>query len=423
MTPDPRVAWLLAHRTAGWTTDRHRRRLEARTAGELGDGRLLHVIADHAIARVLALGSDATGGFVEDADWRWSPVRGSTRLLEFQARQVRTLALACRLRPTDEALRTACERGFRHLADVMWDEVHGGFYLSTAVEGAATDDGAKHTHGTAYALQACTEVGDILGLEDARRLADETFQWLDRHAWDHANGGYWGPMRRDGSPTALAGSTRPVDHIGTPIGAKDLNVNGDMIEALTAYATSGAPSAGTATERIAQLVARFFGLYSTHGALPTVLDARFDALADTINAGYQFQNVHRLVATRSLLGRSSTNDAVLTGIYDVGQSARGRFGGVADPAGDEQWWIQLERMRAAATLAADLGSADHVAETIAAWNQLCRRHLDRRAGGFTALPAPAGLCLAKSTRWKDCSHETAALLATHRCATGGAWPG
>lgn len=413
---------LRTRRRAAWWSDRVTGGPQARTAAELGDGRLLGAVADHALSRVLALGTDPGGGFVEDADWKWRPTRGTTRLLEFQARQVRTLVLGCRLHPDDTALRAACERGFRHLADVMWDPVHGGFYFSTTVEGAAADDGAKHTHGAAYALQACAEVGLILGLDEARRLADEAFAWLDRHAWDHVHGGYWGPMTRAGSPWALTGSTRPADHIGTPIGTKDLNVNGDMLEALVAFAASGGALADRASGRIAQLVDRFVALYATHGALPTFLDARLDAVTDTVNAGYQFQGVHRLVEARRLLGPIGTDEAMLAGMYAAGRSALGRYGGITDPAGDEPWWIQLERLRAAAALAADVGATVHVAETVAAWNHLCRRHLDRHAGGFTALPAPVGLCTAKSNRWKDCSHETAALIATHRCITGGSWP-
>ena len=78
--------------------------------------------------------------------------------------------------------------GFRFLCDSIWDRRHGGFHWELR-EGRVSDD-QKHLYGQAFGLLALVEFARASGETEARELAGELFDLLERHAHDDPFGGY-----------------------------------------------------------------------------------------------------------------------------------------------------------------------------------------------------------------------------------------
>ena len=159
------------------------------------------------------------GGFLCDFDHRWKPTGPHRKMLEFQARQTRLAAVAAEFLPERADLRAAAEHGFSYLRDVMWDSEFGGFYRLLDRAGSPLEDRSKHGHGTAYALSACAALHRLTGSADSLDLAVRGFDWMERHAHDDQNGGYFGYYRRDGSLILDKADSLPEYQVRDPIGA------------------------------------------------------------------------------------------------------------------------------------------------------------------------------------------------------------
>jgi mannose/cellobiose epimerase-like protein (N-acyl-D-glucosamine 2-epimerase family) len=358
----------------------------------------------------------ARGGYLCDFDARWRPDGPQDKMLEFQARQTRVAALGCRLRPGDPAWERACRHGYAFLRDTMRDRERGGWYACLDRDGRPLEGGDKHTHGIAYAIHACLDVGRTLGEPEALGLAREGLHWLDAVAWDRERGGYWGWLHPDGVPYGVrpAEAPRRQDHMGTPVGAKDINVQGDMIETLTElHHRLGDALAG---ERLRALVALFEGLTRDTGRLPVVLTPELVPLTGIANAGLEVQACHRLPLARAVLGEPLTRGPVERTLHAHALTQRGPTGGVVTLGGQEEWWAQMEVIRAGALAAVvDPESRElHLAETARHWDYVRRTLVDPVHAGLFQVPPRRGHAPRKGTRWKDASHEAFALVAAVR---------
>jgi len=351
------------------------------------------------------------GGFLCDFDTRWRPGGEQVKLLEFQARQTRVAALGCRLHGGGGEWFEATRHGLAVLRDVMWDRERGGFFALCRRDGEPLDGGDKHGHGTAYAIQALVEVAHALDDVAALELARQAFEWFDVSAWDEGHGGYWGWLRADGRPYALTPDSAPrvVDHVGTPLGCKDTNVNGDALEALTAMSKHF--DVPRARRRVEQLHGLFDRLIADCGCLPEKLDRRFARVGDAANAGNALQASYRLPLARRLLGEPLRCEATEQTLRDFADGERGATGGIRSPLGDEQWWTQFELLRSAAFTARHGGESSIGAtrQLAAGWSYLQREFLDDERGGCFFHPRSSAAYLVKGDRWKDGSHDAFAL--------------
>jgi len=351
------------------------------------------------------------GGFLCDFDQRWNESGDHDKLLEFQARQTRVAALGCRLRPRDPAWAAATRHGVAVLRDVMWDRERGGFFALCRRDGRPLDGGDKHGHGTAYAIHALVDAARTLGDEETASFARRAFEWFDAAAWDAEHGGYWGWLRADGRPYASvpASAPRQVDHLGTPLGAKDTNVNGDALEALTELARWF--DVPLARERVERLAGLFERLVAKTGCLPERLDRSWARLSDSSNAGNALQASYRLPLARELLGEPRLVGPTERALRRFAVSQRGPTGGIRSPLGDEQWWTQFELLRSAAFVAGHPGEDQEAArgELLSTWSYLERCFRDAAFGGFFFHPRKEGVAGVKGDRWKDGSHDGFAL--------------
>ncbi|MDP8975948.1 MAG: AGE family epimerase/isomerase [Actinomycetota bacterium] len=127
------------------------------------------------------------GGFVTHLDragrWyeesKWSPMQG---------RMVYAFSLAYEV-TGDEQYRALADHGVEYLIRCCWDRRMGGWYRCTYRDGVVLD-ARKFSFDQAFACLGLVEHHAATGDEESLEYAEETFEILERSAWDRQHLGY-----------------------------------------------------------------------------------------------------------------------------------------------------------------------------------------------------------------------------------------
>jgi cellobiose epimerase len=374
------------------------------------------------------------GGFRCDFNHRWKPCGPQLRMLEYQARVTRTAAGVAML-PGFESYRDIADHGFRYLKDIMWDHEYGGWFRLLDPTGVALEAGSKHTHGASYALGACTAYYKLTANRDALDLAKQAFAWLDNAAHDPQHGGYFGLCQRSGKPILTVdqnprGGVR--DAMGIPIGLKDANTNGDMLQAIDAIHDVW-PDA-LVKERLRELF--YIGrdrMFVPPGALHEYFQPDWTPIPDVTRYGHAAQRVNYLAQASSSLGLDNDpkTQSVLKSVVDnllryAWDDPKGGFfcaGSAFGPTSFDHvrvfvpakiWWTQAEGLRALLRMAIMYpeDEADYSRRFEELWAYIKKYLIDSRRGGWRwiGLDCAGFSKLPKAQLWKDLSHEVESLL-------------
>ena len=382
------------------------------------------------------------GGFICDFDRQWRPGGNQVKSLEFQARQTWFAAAALETAPDHPDLRESALHGLRYLEGPMWDSRDGGWFHRLDRAGVPQELGSKHTHGAAYAIAAASAVARALDDRSALELAQTGFEWLESNARDRENGGYFGPLARDGAPI-VAVEECPwfggLDLIGTPIGLKDANVHNDLLEAFCLLESIWGDA--RVPERLRE-IADFLTVRLTRGdgGLRYFECPEGERLSDYVQYGHCFQSSYRVMRTRALLGEQELGIEQARRMIDFAL-AEGRGGDShgfnhsnlnlpgQPPAASKKWWVQFEAFHALAEICAALPrDSGYVQELVRVWDFLQAFQFDQRHAGVFLEPladlpwwrraAAARFAPRSKTRkgseWKYVAHEGHALLAALR---------
>ena len=158
------------------------------------------------------------GGFFSDINADWELDGGQDKFIVTQARHVWSTAHAAVSSPGASALLRVAAHGMDFLKNTMWDREYGGFYNMVDRRGEPLKgDGQiiKQAYGNAFALYGLAAYYKATGDTGALHLAQETFQWLERHSFDPVHGGYFQFMARDGTPFTEGYRAPPKDQNST----------------------------------------------------------------------------------------------------------------------------------------------------------------------------------------------------------------
>jgi mannobiose 2-epimerase len=376
------------------------------------------------------------GGFLCDFSDRWEATGPHHKMLEYQARQTHSAALGALRSPDNAVLREAALHGFRYLNDVMWDHDQGGWYHMLDRAGNPLESATKHGHGTSYALSACARCYELTGNEECLALAKSAVAWLEQHAHDDRHGGYFVFYRRDGTPI-LSPKDLPsgvsADPISTPIGFKDANTTSDLLKGFADLSRVWPDQlVRTRLEELLRIVRD--RLVVGPGTMHMNAHPDWTPLPDVVRYGHILRAAHlMLVSSRALTGTvDSTTAVVVKSMVDnmlvvAWDPAKGGFhtaGGSFPPVDIEgkrlflrtkSWWPQAEGMRALLALAQmyPADPADYGGHFVRLWNYVRTYLIDARHGGWFQAgidESPEAKWLPKAFPWKDCSHETEALV-------------
>ena len=130
------------------------------------------------------------------------------------------------------------EHGVDFLSNVLWDKQYGGFFWGVDDNGRITplySDG-KELYGISFDLYGAAAAYQATHDPRTLELAQKTFHWVDEHAHDAKNGGYFEWLARDGkviegNPDAVTLHAIPLGSF--PIGYKSMNTHIHLLESFT----------------------------------------------------------------------------------------------------------------------------------------------------------------------------------------------
>ncbi len=179
------------------------------------------------------------GGFYSNFSRDWQPSKSEGKFSVFQGRMTWIAAQTVMHRPDlkNQYLPIA-EHGFEYLSNVLWDKQYGGFYWGLDDKGDIDPkytDG-KELYGISFGMYGAAAAYGATHDPRALELAQKAFRWMDEHAHDSTNGGYFEWLTRDGKVVqgdAHAGKIETVPMAGFPIGYKSMNTHIHLLESFT----------------------------------------------------------------------------------------------------------------------------------------------------------------------------------------------
>ncbi len=373
------------------------------------------------------------GGFDQMFDQSWQRGDTSERSLVYQAR-VTWLAAQAALRYPREApiWKERALHGARFLAQ-MWDSKNGGFYwaLQRDSDGKYQPQrgGEKHVYGIAFAIYALSAVHQATGDDLTLQLAQNAFYWLETHAHDKKNGGYYEALTQSGLPiTVPLSEERTSDAIGTRYGHKSMNSHIHLLEALSALHHEW-PNA-LLNKRLNEtflLVRDTIAVES--GALNQFFTANWKALPERDSFGHDIETAYLLIEAAHELRANSPRTGIIAralvdhtldfgwdtehgGVYDAGGIFR-------TPHDDEDtrkvWWTQAESLNALLLMHKRHGAhtARYWNAFVKQWNWIQQFQTDKMHRGWFPEVARDGtppVGRNKSDGWTEAYHQGRALL-------------
>jgi len=179
---------------------------------------------------------EENGGFYSNFTRDWQPSKSEGKFSVFQGRMTWIAAQVSMRRPDlKEKFLPIVRHGLRFLRDVMWDKEYGGFYWGLDDAGRTTQgftDG-KHLYGMSFCLYGAAAAYQATRDPSALELAQKAFRWIDEHAHDARNGGYFEWLAREGKvveATSHDGKVQGVPVAGFPLGYKSMNTHLHLLE-------------------------------------------------------------------------------------------------------------------------------------------------------------------------------------------------
>jgi mannobiose 2-epimerase len=178
------------------------------------------------------------GGFSSIFSRQWKQGASQGKFSVFQGRITWISSQVALRRPElkDRFLPIA-QHGLQFLNDGLWDKQYGGFFWGVDDKRAISPSYGenKEMYGESFALYGTAAAYQASHDSRALALAQKEFRWMEEHAHDRRNGGYYELLMRDGKPvTADDNGMPPHDtaHGGFIPGYKSMNTHIHLLESV-----------------------------------------------------------------------------------------------------------------------------------------------------------------------------------------------
>jgi mannobiose 2-epimerase len=372
------------------------------------------------------------GGFHENFARDWAEMPDENRFLVYQARLTWTAAAFAEYSPAhrEEYLKYV-RHGVEFLDLGMRDATQGGFHWVVDLEGGLRFGDEKHVYGTSFALYAASKAYAVTRDERALKVARDAFDWLEQHAHDGRNGGYFEALTRDGKPIISRDDSAPLgrrfDRLGTMYGFKSMNSHIHLLEALAEFnRVDDRPIVRLRLEEVLAIVRDRIAV--DPGALNLYLTPDWRATPAHDSFGHDIETAYLLVEAAAVLKRPDDArtwsvarrlvdhalewgwDNEHGGFYDKGEA----FGGEAFDK-TKVWWTEAEGLNALLVMHHKFGGeTDRYWNAFRKqWNFIERFLIDHVHGGWFMETTREGSLRGdgrKATQWKGNYHASRALM-------------
>jgi mannobiose 2-epimerase len=368
------------------------------------------------------------GGFHQNYATNWKRNPGDERSIVYQSRLTWLSAQAAQRFSTQKKRYIQySNHGASFLRDRMWDKQFGGFYWELNGAGRAERNGEKHAYGNAFAIYALCANYRASRDPRALELAQRSFAWLERHAHDARNGGYYEALSRSGKILLSPSVAAPRDFIGTRYGFKSMNTHIHLLEAFSSlYEIAPTPLVRRRLQEVFLLVRDTINVPSV-GAMNMFFTPEWRAVPDVDSFGHDIETAYLLVEASHALGRPNDErtwaaarrlvdhtleygfDATRGGVYNDGSAFREAF------ETGKGWWSQAEGLNALLLMHERYGrqTPRYWNAFVKQWNFIRRYQIDATNGGWRPSVSAEGQATPgqnKSDRWTEGYHQGRALL-------------
>lgn len=377
---------------------------------------------------------DPAGGFFQDFARDWTRLPESERSAVYQSRMTWTAAAFAEYAPEHRpAFEKYVRHGVAYLDTVVRDREQGGFHWSLGPDGAVDPrKGAeKHVYGTAFVLYSSSKAYEVTKDPRALAVARDAFAWLERHAHDPKDGGYFEALTREGMPIVERDDRAPLrrrtDRLGVYYGFKTMNSHIHLLEAVAAFAR--VEPTGPVKTRLRELLGIVRDRVAVEpGALNMYLTRSWQAAPAHDSFGHDVETAYLLVEAAEALGvpedpatwrmaRMLVDHALdwgwddeHGGFYDKGEV----FAGQAFDR-TKVWWTQAEGLNALLLLHRRFhAETDRFGKAfLKQWRFIEAHQLDPVHGGWFGETGREGTLLGdgrKASAWKANYHTSRALM-------------
>ena len=371
------------------------------------------------------------GGFYSNFTRDWQRTTSEGKFSVFQGRMVWVASEVSMHRPELKALyQPIAEHGLKYLSDVLWDKEYGGFFWgldeNNQISSRYTD--GKHLYGISFGLYGATAACQATRDQRALELAQKTFRWIDQHAHDEKNGGYFEWLTRDGKVVKRKDTATldPTPVAGFPVGYKSMNTHIHLLESYTQlYEVWPDVTLKARLNELFQLVRD--KICVEPGVMNLYFTPEWRAIPNHDSYGHDVETAYLMLETASVLGSHDNQtdkmakllvdhalrygwDETNGGFYREGTT----FGTPEDRR--KEWWVQFEGMNALLLMHEKYGRESDVyfKAFLQQWQFIKDHQIDKEFGGIFDTVERDGAVkdYTKSRIWKECYHETRALLNT-----------
>lgn len=371
------------------------------------------------------------GGFHSNftRDWNKSPSDGKFSV--FQGRMTWIAAQVTMRRPDLKArFLPAARHGVEYLLNVMWDKQDGGFFWGLDDNGRVTPNftDGKHLYGMSFCLYGAAAAYKATNDHRALELAQRAFRWMDGHAHDAKNGGYFEWLSRDGKAVAAPpqpGKVQGVPVSGFPLGYKSMNTHIHLLESFTELYHVWKDD--TLRRRLAELLSIVRDKICVEpGAMNLYFTNDWRAIPGHDSYGHDVETAYLMLEAAEVLGQKNDAatermakllvDHALAYGWDETYGGFYREGTAAGEAEDtlKEWWAQVEGLNTLLLMHEKYGSVSdaYFRAFQHQWQFIRDRQVDHEFRGLYDTVERDGkpTNTPKARMWKAAYHDGRALL-------------
>ena len=372
----------------------------------------------------------ANGGFNSNFTREWKPAASAGKFSVFQGRMVWVASQIVMKRPElKPQFLPIIDHGVKYLSEVLWDKQYGGFFWGLDDKGNISPQytEGKHLYGMSFGLYGATAAYQATNDRAALALAQKAFRWIDDHAHDAKNGGYFEWLTRDGRVVQANrenGRIEAVPFAGFPIGYKSMNTHIHLLESFTQLYEVWKD------ELLRRRVIELLGIVRDKICVePGVMNLYFTpdwrAIPGHDSYGHDVETAYLMLEAEDVLGQHDPRtekiarrlvDNALAYGWDETYGGFYREGTTFGKAEDlrKEWWVQFEGLNALLLMHEKYGKETSVYLNAfqKQWQFIKEKQIDHQFGGVYDTVEHDGTVkdYTKARIWKEAYHDTRALL-------------
>jgi mannobiose 2-epimerase len=371
------------------------------------------------------------GGFRSNFSRDWKPFGKESKFSVFQGRMTWICSQIVLRRPElKEQYLPYVTHGIDYLIGSLWDQEKGGFYWGLSETGEISPyytDG-KQLYGMSFAIYGLASGYQATKDPRALEYAQKGFHWMEEHAHDPKNGGYFEYLTRDGHPHEARPETGTVEFMPVslfPSGYKSMNTHIHLLESFSQLYEVWKDD--LLRRRIEELLAIIRDKVSVDpGAMNLYFTNAWQAFPDHDSYGHDVEAAYLMLEAEDVLGHGHDPriermarmlvdhslhygwDEKLGGFYRHGTTT-------GEPESKlKEWWVEFEGLNALLLMHERYGKQTDVyfKGFQLQWDFIKKYQIDSEFHGVYEMIGADGTATVnvKGSIWKAAYHDGRALL-------------